>query len=100
MDDRQQSPEVKEALKRLRQERQKRISELAGLVRRQKKELGMIREHLAAEEMGMTPPRLAESTGLAVSLVMWYLATMKRYGEVKEGGKDGGWFRYLLTAQQ
>ncbi len=88
---------VKEALKRLRQKRQERIREVAEQVKVQKAELKAIREQLAADGEGTTPPRLAEGTGIEVSRVMWYLATLKRYGEVVEGAKDGGWFRYRLA---
>ncbi len=89
--------ELKERLKRLREERRQRIGEIAGRVRRQKEDLKKIRDHLAAAGEGATPPRVAGETGMEVSRVMWYLATMKRYGEVREGAKEGGWFRYLLN---
>ncbi len=87
----------KEALKRLRQERQERIRAVTEQIMAQKSELKAIREQLAADDEGTTPPRLAEGTGIEVSRVMWYLATLKRYGEVVEGAKDGGWFRYRLA---
>jgi hypothetical protein len=27
---------------------------------------------------------------------MWIVATLKKYGEIAEGEKDGGYFRYKL----
>jgi hypothetical protein len=33
---------------------------------------------------------------LPASEVLWYVATLKKYGEILEGPKDGGYFRYRL----
>jgi hypothetical protein len=29
--------------------------------------------------------------------VLWFIATLKKYGEIAEGDKDGGYFRYYLA---
>ncbi len=98
MDDTQQLEHAMQyALKDLRRQRRQQIGEIAERVKEQKADLKAIREYLAGEGEGASPPRLAEGTGIEVSRVMWYLATMKRYGEVVEGAKDGGWFRYRLS---
>ena len=36
------------------------------------------------------------ATGLPVAEVLWYVASMKKYGEILEGPKDGGYYRYKL----
>ena len=61
----------------------------------QRKEIKAIREQL--NEKGATVPEIAGATGIPSAEVMWYLATLKRYGLIVEGEKDGGYFRYALT---
>ena len=41
-------------------------------------------------------PEIAAATGLPVSEVLWYVATLKKYGEILEGPKDGSYYRYRL----
>jgi predicted transcriptional regulator len=70
--------EKKEAMKKLRESRKKAI-----------------KEQLRAE--ARTVPEIAEATGLASAEVLWFIATLKKYGEIAEGDKDGGYFRYYLA---
>jgi DNA-binding IclR family transcriptional regulator len=46
----------------------------------------------------LTVPEIAAATGLPVSEVLWYVATLKKYGEILEGPKAGSYFRYRLGA--
>jgi DNA-binding IclR family transcriptional regulator len=48
------------------------------------------------ERAELTVPEIAAATGLPVSEVLWYVATMKKYGEILEGPKAGSYFRYRL----
>ncbi len=41
-----------------------------------------------------------EETGLEPSLVLYYLATLMKYGDVREEDKDGTRFRYGLVADR
>ena len=44
----------------------------------------------------LTVPEIAAATGLPASEVLWYVATLKKYGEILEGPKDGSYYRYRL----
>jgi hypothetical protein len=41
---------------------------------------------------------VAEGTGMPSCKVLWYIATLKKYGEVLEGEKVGSYFRYSLAS--
>ena len=42
-------------------------------------------------------PELAAATGMPADEVLWYMAALKKYGEVVEAEKCGGYFRYTLV---
>jgi hypothetical protein len=84
----------KEALKKLRELRKQAIAGAVLRMKEQKKAMDAIREQL--KEGGRTVPELAEGAGLKTSEAMWIVATLKKYGEIAEGDKDGGYFRYTL----
>ncbi len=86
----------KEAMKRLRNERKDKIAAVSARVKEQKKAFKAIREILN-KDGGMTVPELAEGTGMPASDILYYLATMKKYGDILEGAKDSGYFRYRLA---
>ena len=85
----------KEALKKLRESRRQTIENASRRMKAQKKIIDAIREQL--QEGGRTVPELAEGTGISTSEVMWTIAALKNYGEIAEGEKDGGYFRYQLA---
>jgi len=87
----------KESLKKLREERKDsiekaktRIKETAGLIKQIKVEL---------KDGGKTVPELTSKTGISTSDVLWYVSTMRKYGEIAEGPKEGDYFKYELTKQ-
>ena len=86
----------KEALKQLQAARKEQIAAAAARMREQKKFIKAIKEELGAG--GKTVPEIAAATGIAPDAVLWYLATLKKYGQVTEGAKDGSYFRYKLAA--
>ncbi len=86
------------AIKALRDQRKESIRRVSGLVAEQGRELKAIKNFLAGD--GASAPDIAGSTGLPVSRVMYFLATLKQYGEVVEGSKDGGYFRYRLVEKE
>jgi predicted transcriptional regulator len=95
---RQEEPkksEKKEALKALRRSRKEWIAEAAAKVKAQKKALGAIRGQI--ESGAGTVPEIANATGMSSAEVLWYMATLKKYGEIVETEKDGSFFRYALT---
>ena len=85
----------KEALKRLKAARKEQIAAATARMKEQRRALKAIREQLAGA--GLTVPELAAATGLPVTEVLWYVATLKKYGEVLEGPKAGGYYRYQLA---
>ena len=85
----------KEAMKRLRQSRKQIIKATSARVKENRKAVKAIKEQLKDE--ARTVPEIAEATGVASSEVLWFIATLKKYGEILEGDKDGGYFRYYLA---
>ena len=86
----------KEAMKGLRKVRKKQIAAASARMKEQKKAMKAIKEALGPE--GSTVPAVVEQTSMPSSEVFWYIAAMKKYGEVIEGDKDGAYFRYKLAA--
>ncbi|MCF6188532.1 MAG: hypothetical protein L3J49_13805 [Desulfobulbaceae bacterium] len=91
----QAKQEKKEAMKRLREQRKSSIQRAAAMVRTQKKDFQVLRKQMGAESA--TAPEIAEATGMDVALVIWYLATLKQYGEVVEEEKKGCYFSYRMV---
>ena len=90
----QAEQEKKEAMKQLRAERKDSTQRAAARVKVQRKELKLLREQVSGD--GATAPEISEAINLDVSKVIWYLATLKQYGEVVEETKDGCFFRYRI----
>ena len=87
--------EKKEAMKKLRESRKHIIKATATRVKENRKAIKAIKEELQAE--ARTVPEIAGATGLTSSEVLWFIATLKKYGEIVEGDKDGGYFRFSLA---
>ena len=85
---------TREALKKLREARKPTIAAATVRMKDQKKAMEAIKGELQKGEG--TVPEIAAATGLEAALVLWYLATMKKYGQVAEGAADGSYFRYRL----
>lgn len=85
------------ALKQLREERSGTTAAVAQRVKTQKRVLGLLRGLLGGG--GKTAPELAHLSGMPASEVLWYLASLKKYGEVFEGEKDGGYYRYYVRPE-
>ena len=84
----------KEALKKLKAARKEQIAATTVRMKEQRQAVKAIKEHLGGAEL--TVPEIAAATGLPVSEVLWYVASLKKYGEILEGPKDGGYYRYRL----
>jgi predicted transcriptional regulator len=83
----------KEAMKKLRSDRKEWITKASTIFKEQRKERKAIKEHL--ETQPATVPEISKATSIPSERVLWYLATFKKYGEIIEGEKDGGYFRYV-----
>jgi hypothetical protein len=84
----------KEALKQLKAARKEQIAAATGRMKEQRRAVKALKACLAGAEL--TVPEMAAATALPVSEVLWYVATMKKYGEILEGPKAGSYFRYRL----
>ena len=82
------------ALKMLRQERKESIERAREAVKEQKKTIKAIRKALTNE--AQTIPELSEKVGMETETVLMYVSTLKKYGMVAEGAKDGDYFKYEL----
>ena len=90
----EEKTEKKEAMKKLRKSRKLIIKATSARVKENRKAVKAIKEQL--RDKARTVPEIAEATGLASAEVLWFIATLKKYGEILEGDKDGGYFRYYL----
>jgi len=84
----------KTALKQLRQERRQSIKKATAAMKRQRKTLKSVEASLSGG--AATVPEVAAQAGIATDEALWFIATMKKYGQVVEEGKDGGYYRYAV----
>ncbi len=54
----------------------------------------------ALEKQPDTVPSLAESLPLPSGEVLWHIAGMRKYGQVRELGEAGGYIRYGLVESE
>jgi hypothetical protein len=90
--------ERREAMKALRRSRKVWITKASARVKVQKKAIKLIRGKL--EKGAGTIPELADATGMNTDEILWYMAALKKYGEIVEAEKDGGYFRYALIERK
>ena len=84
----------KEALKKLKAARKEQIAAATSRMKVQRRAVKAIKASLEAAEL--TVPEMAGATGLPVAEVLWYVASMKKYGESLEGPKAGSYYRDRL----
>jgi Fic family protein len=84
----------KEAMKALRQQRKQSIDRARSAIKAQNKDIKSIRD--ALKDGGKTVPEITAVTKMPSSKVMVYVATLKKYGMVAEGPKNGDYFKYEL----
>jgi len=82
------------ALKKLKAARKEQIAATTARMKEQRQAVKAIKEHLEGAEL--TVPEIAAATGLPMPEVLWYVASLKKYGEILEGPKDGSYYRYRL----
>jgi hypothetical protein len=90
----EESAAQKKPLKRLKAARKDRIAAITVLMKEQRRAVKAIKASLA--EAHLTVPEIAAATGVPASEVLWYVATLKKYGEILEGPKAGSYYRYRL----
>ena len=84
----------KEALKQLKAARKEQIAAGTLRMKEQRRAVKAIKAQLEGAQL--TVPEIAAATGLSASEVLWYVATLMKYGEILEGPKDGSYYRYRL----
>ncbi|MBW1636058.1 MAG: hypothetical protein JRC87_04720 [Deltaproteobacteria bacterium] len=82
-------------MKKLRQERNESITGAREKMKVQNKVIKALKEALSKE--AKTIPELADIMGMQTDAVLMYVSTLKRYGIIGEGPKDGDYFKYELT---
>ena len=85
----------KEAMKKLRESRKFFIKVASDKMKAQKKVIGVIKNQL--KDGARTVPEIAAATSTSTAETLWFVATLKKYGEIKETEKDGSYFKYALT---
>ena len=85
----------KQMLKQLRKQRKESVARATAIMKKSKKDMKMVRGALS--DGPATVPQIAGATGLFSDQVLWYVAAMKKYGEIQEAGKDGAYFQYALV---
>ncbi len=91
----QTEQEKKEAMKNLRKVREHSIKAASTRLKEQLKIAKTIKEQL--RNQAATVPEIAAASGISSSEVMWYVATMKKFGEILEAEQDGSYFKYRLA---
>jgi hypothetical protein len=82
-------------LKDLRLARKPTIKAAAARVSAQTKTIKAIKEQL--KDAPKTVPEISEAAGLPAVDVLYFLATLKKFGQVLEAEQDGSYFRYRLA---
>ncbi|OGR26847.1 MAG: hypothetical protein A2139_10220 [Desulfobacca sp. RBG_16_60_12] len=82
------------ALKKLKAARKEQIAATTARMKEQRQAVKAIKQQLEGAEL--TVPEIAAATGLPVSEVLRYVASLKKYGEILEGPKAGSYYRYRL----
>lgn len=85
----------KEALKELRAKRKTSIARAKKAIKTQNNIIKTIKEQIKTE--GKTVPEIAQATNIPTNQVLLYVATLRKYGILTEGAKDGDYFKYQLA---
>jgi hypothetical protein len=86
-----------EQLRSLREARRELIKKATVRMKEQRRQIRAIGEQLARGPR--TVPEIAEATRMGCAEVLWFVATLKKYGEVLEDAKDGSYFRYRAAPE-
>jgi predicted Rossmann fold nucleotide-binding protein DprA/Smf involved in DNA uptake len=85
----------KEKLKKLREDRKAKIEVAKTRMKEQRKKIKAIKEQL--KDSPLTVPAIAAATEIEPSHVLWFIAALKKYGQIIEGEKDGSYFQFRLA---
>lgn len=65
-------------------------------VREAVKEKNLILKVLKEAETSLTVPEIAEKTGLSTVKIVHHLASLRKYGQIKEEFRKGDYYTYIL----
>ena len=82
-------------MKKLRVQRKTLIAAASSKMKTQKKDIKAIKEFLNSQ--ASTIPDIADGIDLPQDKTLWYIATMKKYGQIVEDQKQGAFFKYALN---
>lgn len=85
----------KAAMKELRAQRKTMIAAASTKMKEQKKDIKAIKKILNGQTA--TIPEIAEAIDMPKDKTLWYMATLKKYGQIVEGPKEGVFFKYFLS---
>jgi len=85
----------KAAMKKLRAERKNLIAAASLKMKTQRKNINAIKKFL--KDQAATIPDIAEAIDMPKDKTLWYIATMKKYGQIVEAQKEGSFFKYSLN---
>ncbi len=93
--DRSAAKKRSELLVSLRKEHRDGVKAAQALLKQQQTVRKALRKALQGEPKSI--PQLAESIDLPKHEVLWHIAAMKKYGQVREAGLDDEWEYYQYT---
>jgi len=85
----------KDAMKKLREERRTWVENARKSISAQNQIIKLIKAQIT--EAAKTIPEIARATDMSTSVVLLYIAGLKKYGIVVEADKDGDYFKYGLV---
>ncbi len=88
----------KAAMKELRSQRKDLIAKASLTMKTQKKNIKTIKEFL--KDKPAIVPDIAKGIDMPKDQTLWYIATMKKYGQIVEGQKEGAFFNYSLILNE
>ena len=74
------------------------ISAATTRMKAQKKVIRALKEQLKSG--ARTVPELAAATNAGTEETLWYIAALKKYGQIIEAQKEGAYFAYALARKQ
>jgi hypothetical protein len=86
----------KEALKKLREERRTWVENAKKSISAQNQIIKQIKAQIA--DTAKTIPEIARATDMSTSVILLYIAGLKKYGLVVEAEKDGDYFKYAVAS--
>lgn len=81
-------------LKKLREQRQASVRAATEKMKRQEKRVRAVKSQLG--KGAQTVPEIAAAIGAGTAETLWYVATLRKYGQIVEGEKSGAYFTYAL----